>query len=382
MDELPSEVLLHTTHFLQIPLLKEFFSQIDLNLTLWGNPVYQSFQNHMIYLGYFNRPLSFWIFISLVVCFFACYIFFLKLALGKKISEGKVLFLILFSSGLLFFSYPAFSSDIFNYMFDARIVTKYHLNPYEYKPLDFSSDLWLRFMRWTHRTYPYGPLWLILTVPLSLLGMEKFVLTLLLFKFSFFLLHLSNTFLIYKIVKGMKKDLAFFSSLFYALNPLILIESVTSPHNDSIMLTLLLLSFYFINKKKNIISLAFLFLSGAVKFSTWILAPLFIFKLFRKNLVYISALALIIPLIVQIVNREPYPWYFVPLLGIISLFTNYFYLQVAAIVFSFMEVFQYAPYLLLGVYTTEVAEIKTYIFYISLYIIFICVFLYKIKTRR
>ena len=112
------------------------------------------------------------------------------------------------------------------------------------------------------------------------------------------------------------------------------------------------------------------------------LAPLVICNLFRKDLVYISALALIIPLIVQIVNREPYPWYFVPLLGIISLFTNYFYLQVAAIVFSFMEVFQYAPYLLLGVYTTEVAEIKTYIFYISLYIIFICVFLYKIKTRR
>lgn len=353
------------------------YSQIDLNLTLSSNSLYQKFQNSMIQLGYFNRPLSFWIFVSLIICLFSCYIYFLKLSWDKKLSNGKIIFLIIISAVILFFSYPAFSSDIFNYIFDARIVTKYHVNPYQYKALDFSSDLWLRFMRWTHRTYPYGPFWLILTVPLSLLGIEKFVPSLMLFKLSFLGVHLGNTFLIYKIVKQKKSELAVFSSLFYGLNPLILIESVASPHNDSVMLFFVLLSFYWMNKKKNVLSLGSLFLSGAIKFSTWILTPLFIFKIFRRNLVYFSSLIMIIPLIVQIFNREAYPWYFIPILGIISLFTDYFYLQVAAIAFSFIAIFQYAPYLLLGVYTPQVAQIKSYIFYIPLIVIIFCLFLYR-----
>jgi len=76
---------------------------------------------------------------------------------------NPLLISILIGVGLLF-SYPFLSHDLFNYLFDAKIVTFYHQNPYILKALDFPSDPWLRFMHWTHRTYPYGPSFLFLTL--------------------------------------------------------------------------------------------------------------------------------------------------------------------------------------------------------------------------
>ncbi|MDO8515495.1 MAG: hypothetical protein Q7S14_03265, partial [bacterium] len=140
------------------------YSQIDLNLTLLQTPWFLQFKETMINLGYYNRPLSTLAFIILVLL-----LYILK---PKKI--------ILAIGGLCLislFSYPFLSHDFFNYIFDARIITTYHLNPYFYKALDFPADDWIRFMQWTHRTYPYGPVWLIVTLIPSFLGFSKFILT-------------------------------------------------------------------------------------------------------------------------------------------------------------------------------------------------------------
>jgi len=134
------------------------YSQIDLNLTLSSNQLYQSIQQQLIYLGYFNRPLSTVVFTILLFLLFTFYFFILYLVNKKKVTLQKILLLVVLTCVILLFSYPAFSHDIFNYMFDARIVTKYYQNPYFHSALDFPNDLWTRFMHWTHRTYPYGPI--------------------------------------------------------------------------------------------------------------------------------------------------------------------------------------------------------------------------------
>jgi hypothetical protein len=48
------------------------------------------------------------------------------------------------------FSYPALSHDFFSYIFDAKIATQYHANPYTTTPQHFSQDPDLRFM---HRDF-------------------------------------------------------------------------------------------------------------------------------------------------------------------------------------------------------------------------------------
>ncbi|MBI5123164.1 hypothetical protein HZA75_04880, partial [Candidatus Roizmanbacteria bacterium] len=252
------------------------YSQIDLNLTLSSNSLYQYFQQQLIYIGYFNRPLSTIIYILLLFLFFIFYFLFLWLVKQKKLTQLNILWLIIGSSVILFFAYPAFSHDIFNYMFDARIVTKYFSNPYFHTALDYPNDLWTRFMHWTHRTYPYGPVWLSITLPFSFAGFGKFVLTLFNYKLMFLLFHIGNIYLIYKILKKVFPKGVNLGLVFYALNPLILIESIVSPHNEVVMLFFLLLAVYTLFFKRNLlIAVVSLLLSAGVKFITIILLPLF-----------------------------------------------------------------------------------------------------------
>ena len=197
------------------------YSQIDLNLTLSSNILYQHFQQILINIGYYNRPFSALIYVVIIFVFFINYgLFSLK---WKKILFWDLKTIILFSSVILLFSYPAFSHDFFNYMFDARIVTKYFANPYVHSALDYPSDLWIRFMHWTHRTYPYGPIWLAATLIPSFLGMGKFVLTLFYFKLMFTFLHLGNIVFISKIVGKINYRYQNLAIILYALNPLVLV---------------------------------------------------------------------------------------------------------------------------------------------------------------
>ena len=137
-------------------LLVYSFSQVDLNLTLSSNPTYQTFQSNLTWLGYFRRPLSTAVYVILISLFLISYL----LILNSKFSIRQLWLLILLAVVILLPSYPAFSHDIFNYLFDARIVTKYGLSPWDYKALDFPADPWIRFMRWTHRSSVYPPIWI------------------------------------------------------------------------------------------------------------------------------------------------------------------------------------------------------------------------------
>ena len=158
------------------------FTQIDLSLTFSRIAFLRNLIKSFQYIGYFNRPLSTVIYLTLVLIMHGFYFFFLFQASKKKLNKQKAWVLIVTTTILLLFSYNAFSYDIFNYIFDARIITHYHQNPYIHKALDFPGDHMLSFMRWTHRTYPYGPIWLVITVPLSFLGLQFFIPTFLLFK--------------------------------------------------------------------------------------------------------------------------------------------------------------------------------------------------------
>lgn len=345
------------------------YSQIDLNLTLSSNSLYQTFQKQLIYLGYFNRPFSATIFIIILFLLFSYYIYFIKLVRKGFLSSTQIILIILSTVLILFISYPAFSHDVFNYLFDARIVTKYHLNPYFFKANDFPDDLWVRFMHWTHRTYPYGPVWLLITLPFSYLGMGKFVLTLLSFKIMFTFFHIGNIFVISKILKKITPRSAYLGTVFYALNPLILIESLVSPHNEVIMLFFLLLSIYsFFIKNNKVLGLINLAVSAGVKFVTAALLPVFLFfkaiKTKKNFLVqyWLMIVLLIITTAVEIYYREPYPWYFIVLLGIGALLSYNRDVLIVLCGLSIGSLLRYAPYLYYGDYSSTVQLWQNWIF--------------------
>lgn len=364
------------------------YSQIDLNLTLSSNPLYQSIQHQLILLGYFQRPLSTLVISVLLVLLYLFYIRIIILVKNGKLSSTKILWLVVITAAVLFFSYSAFSHDLFNYMFDARIVTKYHQNPYSHAALDFTGDLWTRFMHWTHRTYPYGPSWLAITLIPSFFGFGKFVLTLFNFKVMFTVFHIGNIYLIYKILGKVQPKLSLLGVTLYAFNPVVLIESVVSPHNEVIMLFFLLLSIYGIFGKKNtVFAILSLLLSAGIKFTSIILLPVFFFinhvkKSEKSAFWFLSFLMLIvITLVGEIIYREPYPWYFIPVIGLGALLAQYPSVNILIGGISFAALLRYLPYLYMGDYSKPVVASQNALFLSGVFFTLLLIFL-RIMVRN
>lgn len=346
------------------------FTQVDLGLTLTRWSIWQVLQTFFQQIGYFQRPLSTAFYIALVLLLFIFYLLFLRLAKQKKIVKREVWSLIFIMSFILTFSYNAFSYDLFNYVFDAKIVTYYQQNPYEHKALDYLGEPMLSFMHWTHRTYPYGPVWLAVTVPLSYLGFGFLLPTLILFKTLATLSFLGTAFFIGKIMHKISKENEMFSITFFAFNPLVIIESLVSAHNDMLMMFLAIASIYFIISKHIFRSIALLGLSIGVKFATIFLAPLyFIYYFLAKQkrginweaYFFVITALMIVPIVIASVRTNFQPWYLLYVLPLAALAKPRYFILIPSVIVSLFALFQYVPFLYLGNWDPPVPSILFWI---------------------
>lgn len=340
-----------------VGLLLYSYTQIDLNLTLSQVSIWQTVQKFFQQIGYFNRPLSAIFYLSIILILFVFYFLFLFAIRKKKIDRKNLWKIVLLTGFILFFSYNAFSYDLFNYIFDAKIVTFYKQNPFVHKALDFPQDPMLNFMRWTHRIYPYGPTWLFITVPLSFLGFQIFLPTFFLFKALAVASFLGTTYYISKILKKISPENELLGVAFFALNPLIIIESLVSAHNDIVMLFLLASSIYYFIDKKYIRSIILFGMSIGIKYATVFLLPFFlvIFFLQRKErktnwmIIFLSMFAaMIIPVVLASFRTNFQPWYLLYILPFAAFLGKKNYIVVPSMIISFFALLQYAPFIYLG----------------------------------
>lgn len=278
------------------------------------------------------------------------------------VSKKVIAILILVVSAVLFVSYTAFSFDIFNYIFDAKIVTQYQENPYERKALDYPGDPMLSFMHWTHRTYPYGPVWLATTIPLSYAGFQYFLPTYYIFKLLAVASYLATAWFIYKIMVIKAKKHALFAAAFFALNPLILIEFLVSGHNDIYMIFLAALSLYLLVNKKRVLSVFTFLLSVGVKFATGFFAPMWFFLLLKPKQWEVAVKLGVVLGIVAICaaswkSGNFQPWYFSYVLFVASFLSYKKYIIFPAIIFSFFCLLQYSPFLYYGHWDSPVPQL-------------------------
>lgn len=217
-------------------------------------------------LGYYNRLLATLVYVIFLITSFSFFILNLWLFKARKLSKRYLVISTLVNTAVLIFAYPFLSTDLFNYMFDAKIILNYHASPYTHRPLDFPNDEWLRFMHWVHRYSPYGPLWLTGSLIPATLGLGKFLLNFLTFKFFIGIFHLINSYLIFKILGKIKPDYQVFGTAFYALNPTLLIEGVANAHNDVVLASFVLGSIYFLTLNKRILSFVALTAGSLAKY--------------------------------------------------------------------------------------------------------------------
>jgi hypothetical protein len=359
--------LLFLSYFvLLIAFLIYSFTQVDLNLTLSRLSVYQNIEKSLRYVGFYQRPLSTVIFVIIAFLLFIFYCSFLYLAKKGKLKLKNLTILTILSAAALVFSYNAFSYDLFNYIFDARILSFYHLNPYLHKASDFTSDPMLNFMRWTHRYYPYGPSWLILTVPLTFIGMDYFLPTFFLFKILMALSFLGSCYLVYQISAKLFPENKILNVTFFAFNPLVLIESLVSAHNDIPMIFFILLSIYLFLQKKKVLSWVSNLFSIGIKFSTGALLPLFIIveffertgrKINWEKFFIASVILSLLTVLIASVRTTFQPWYLVFPLSMAAFIPKKLYIFIPMLIASIFALVIYIPYVLMTDYAKGYPQI-------------------------
>jgi hypothetical protein len=366
------------------------FTQIDLSLTLTKPSFWQEIQRSFQAIGYFNRPLSTGIYLAVVLGMWAMYLLILQNVRSNLFTRRHIFVLSILVTSLLIFSYNAFSYDLFNYIFDAKIVTYYQDNPYLKKALDYPSDPMLSFMRWTHRVYPYGPGWLLYTIPLSYLGMQHLFSTFLLFKIAIGLSFLGSVYYLGKILDLVDRKRAPFAMAFFGLNPLVVIESLVSAHNDAVMMFFALLALYFLITHRRSWGFVSLVFSASIKFVTSFLFPFFLLLFSKNNLedrkrleqIFLyMLLAMLMGTVIATARTNFQPWYLLYPLPFAALLTRHYMILLPTIIFSFGTLFHYAPFLFLGNWDPPVPLVIQTILFGNVIISGVAVTVYFLKRK-
>lgn len=366
--------------FASLALFAYSFTQVDLGLTLTKMNVWQAIQKWFQHIGYFNRPLSTGLYLGILIVFFGLYIITLVAANRKQITK-KDLWLIV---GIVVvgtcLSYPAFSYDLFNHMFTAKTILVYHKNPYVVLPLQFAGlDPWLAFMHWTHVVSIYSPLWIFVTLFPYFLGFGYLLLILWNFKIMLAASYVLAVWAIGKILEQDKQDRSLLGIAIFALNPLVIIESLVSAHNDILMMALAVFAIYIFTKKGKIASFFILALSIATKLVTVCLLPVWFFGWKR----WMSLAAMTVGFLLFLTQREVMAWYFLWILPFVALLPDIQAIVTVSVGVSFGLLLRYAPFLYYGDWNDPVPAMKPWVTYIPIVIsVVVAVILYIAQQKK
>ncbi|HYK84799.1 MAG TPA: hypothetical protein VEV19_05490 [Ktedonobacteraceae bacterium] len=160
----------------------------------------------------------------------------------------RLIWFLAIAGGIIYILTPAMiSRDIFVYVGYGRTISLHHANPYFVAPSAFPQDPLTIYDDWQSATAAYGPLWLVICALLAPLGGNSPLAYLLIFRLLSFASYLFNIWLISNILKNMGRSprTVTLGTLLYAWNPLVIEETCLGGHNDTIMVTLLLLGIWF-----------------------------------------------------------------------------------------------------------------------------------------
>ena len=136
------------------------------------------------------------------------------------------------------------STDLYYYVFYAKIFNDYGANPYATYLDNFSTDNFFELIpkSWTTLRLPYGPLWLLLYAPVQALAGERIFTNLVLLKLMAIVAFFVGGWLLYLLLKQRDGSRSIYPLLLYFWNPLLISEIAKDGHHDSWVALLLLLA--------------------------------------------------------------------------------------------------------------------------------------------
>lgn len=329
---------------------------LDFNLTLSSQPLFLNFVAPLQHLVYFERPRSALVYAVLFLLLFVLYRVTMSLCHFKSFPWRPFLLMVL----ILTLAYPMLSYDLFNYMFHSKILWFYHSNPHLHAPLEFSGDLWLRFMRWVHTPSAYGPVFTLIESPAYLLGIGKFVPVLFLMKLTMSIFFIWCIYLVGQIGKliALTKSQIILSQLSLAFNPFLLLEVIVNGHNDAVMMTLFLYSLYFLLRSKLVPSLFALLASLGTKYVTILTLPIYWIKNPQHKIMFTS-LVMLLPVIFSPSRFQP--WYLVWAI-IPAALINRTWARIYLVLASLAGLIYYVPYIATGFWLNTLPFVSVIIY--------------------
>ena len=175
-----------------------------------------------------------------------------------------------------------FSTDLFSYVLNGRIIAVHGANPYLDVPAQFPEDPYLPLVDWREVPSFYGPLWTLISAGLSWLGGEQLGVTLLLFRLVPAAAAICASFLIWRLLRRSRPHEAALGVALWSWNPLVILESAGSGHNDALLAFLLVVAVAGVVYRRAILGLTALVAAALVKYSALVLGPLYFLLLLRR----------------------------------------------------------------------------------------------------
>lgn len=345
------------------------YTQVDPNLVLSNRPFLWNLQNLVWQLGYHQRLISSLSYLILVSLLFLVYFLILRALFSKQLSVREGFWGVGLAVIVLMFSYPALSHDIFNYLMNAKMVLLYQANPHIRVALDFPFDPWLKFMNNVHTPAPYAYGFTALSLIPAFIGQYHLKITILLFR----TMMVMAFWLLIKAQWQLADKKERFWVIAFALNPLVLIETVGNIHNDVVMMALLLGGFICVLKARVgsrwwYLAAGSLFcLSVSVKYATLMalvgLGSWYLLKKIKRPISFggTQAIAHFLPLLTARSQRF-LPWYLIWPLSFLPL-TKEPLIRETLLIFSFTGLLAYIPYLYTGEFSQELLTVRTMILF-------------------
>lgn len=294
-----------------VPILFFVFSYfwVDYGLFLMladGHPFFNHFAG-IIPFRDAHRLLLANVYLALIIVLFGLQIFLLFTKRFNFLSVKNLFWAA--GIGTFFFSlaYPFLSRDLFTYLFSAKMVLFYHVNPFVVPPINFfSTDLWVGFVHNIEFPYAYGPASLIYSlIPMLLFSGKRFILNFCGYKLMNAAVFYLTGFLLFKLNDKDKKVFAY-----WFFNPLLVVELLINAHNDLLMVGLFVVAVYYLFKGSKLKAWLSFLVSVLTKYTSAIALPVMLLGKRNKPLSFkiLSFVSIVLLLVQKLRNLQG--WYY------------------------------------------------------------------------
>ena len=124
------------------------------------------------------------------------------------------------------------SDDLYLYNLYGRTISAYGANPILHPPMSFPNDAHLDWVHWKELPSSYGSIWLMFSALLSGIAGESLTTVVVVYRVAAAALHLIVVTVVWRVLRDSSSGGAAAGLIFYAWNPLVLVEVVGNAHND------------------------------------------------------------------------------------------------------------------------------------------------------